>query len=177
MRPYSPIIVFALMSFLVPLANGQCNSSTRPYSNRGETSIRKPLVVAHRLAEVSQFSVAKLAVQSSEQLPTQQAQRQPSPQITPAPIASTKARSINEIQSVENGEALNLAVKTGEYAQGMAILSINGVTMLLEPEKWQSDSVLIQMPRFLIEKPTSVKLFVAANPETLLAKLEFVIQP
>ena len=172
MKRFTPIITVVFGLILASYCMGQCSSSTRSY--RAVPSYPKQPRMAVSVPRILQPSTI---VQSNniQSRPTQ-AQKAV---VASQRIKTSKIRALraDEIKTIENGDRITVAMKTGKWPKGMAILSVNGMTMLLEPEQWGPESVTVRIPRFLFENTTPVKLFIAANPETLLEKLEFEIKP
>lgn len=121
-------------------------------------------------------------------LPGKQLQRlptKPAP-ITDLPVSGIPQQSAEEalpalnasqIDSVPNGSRLRIKVQTGAWQEGMAILAFQGTTMLIRPDRWEAGSVTVQLPEYLLDAPASAQLFIAANPDTLLEKVNFSITP
>lgn len=179
---FSKVALFGL-AFLMGLVLashclGQCPSSRGSY--RSNYRVQAP-------PRVIPTAVMSVPAQPGPNVRSQRQRATAEPAINSRPASPEPTRSsaqpqlpilsADQVKSIENGQRIRLAVETGSWKEGMAILKTNGTTMLIGPERWEAGSVTVRMPQFLMEKPMPAQLFIAANPQTLLQKLDFKIRP
>ena len=170
--------VFAIV-LSVSSAQAQCRSSS------GHRYL--PPVSAVRVITQPAITPAKTSTVTRAAVPTQAQTNNEQNRISrPAPESDQQANALladlpvlkpEQIRTVNNGARMRIEVPTEQWKQGMGILAVQGTTMLIRPERWEENSVTLQLPQFLLDKPVAAQLFIAANPETLLEKVEFQLIP
>jgi len=162
-----------LVLILTAQSFGQCGSSRR-HGVRSAPAVRtQPAATVVRDVQPQPAPVAEPV--ATERVSTSS----PALPVTPErdEFAEIAARKPAEIRSATNGSRLRIAIDTQKKPKGMAILSVGGVSLLIEPEQWKADSVLVKLPPVLLREPQAARLFIAATPDDLLQRIDFQITP